>query len=184
MLEDNVPQRVESFQLISARGPAPPSERREPNTVAESRSMARDPDARLFVLFLDAQHVHLSGSFHARKPLIQFLDRVIGQDDMVGVMTPEMSARNLTLARRTETIEGMLKDNWFWGERDRVATKDAREQDIETCYPDMGATAGIAEQIISRRASGRRSTRSRISSFISKAFARSASSSSCCPRAG
>ncbi len=81
----------------------------------------------------------LSGSFHARKPLVQLLDRVIGQDDMVGVMTPEMSARNLTLARRTETIEGILKDNWFWGERDRVATTDEREQAIETCYPDIGS---------------------------------------------
>ena len=46
-------------------------------------------------------------------------------------MTPEMSARNLTLARRTETIEGILKDNWFWGERDQLNTSDPREQAIE-----------------------------------------------------
>lgn len=150
VLEDNVPQRVESFELIRPRGPAPQSERREPQTVAESRAMAGDANARLFVLFLDVNHVPLSGSFHARKPLVQFLDRAIGQDDMVGVMTPEMSARNLTLARRTETIEGILTDNWFWGKRDRVATKSEREQAIETCYPDSGATAGVAQQIIDR----------------------------------
>ncbi len=150
VFEDNVAQRVESFAHISARGPAPPNERREPQTVAESRAMAADANARLFVLFLDTYHVPLSGSFHARKPLVQFLDRAIGRDDMVGVMTAQMSARNLTLARRTETIEGILTDNWYWGQRDRVATKDEREQAIETCYPNMGATAGIAEQVISR----------------------------------
>ena len=74
----------------------------------------------------------------------------IGQDDMVGMMTAEMSARNLTLARRTETIEGILTDNWYWGKRDRIATKTEREQALEMCYPDLGATAGIAEQVISR----------------------------------
>ena len=151
VFEDNVPQRVESFEQIRPRGPAPPNQRLEPRTVAESRAMATDANARLFVLFLDTYHVPLSGSFHARKPLVQFLDRAIGQDDMVGVMTPEMSARNLTLARRTETIEGILTDNWYWGKRDSSVKKDEREQEIETCYPNFGATAGIAEEVISRR---------------------------------
>ena len=146
VLEDNVPQKVESFEHIRPRRPAAQAERLEPNTVSESRTMASDPSARLFVLFLDTFHVPLAGSFHARKPLVQFLDRAIGQDDMVGMMTAEMSARNLTLARRTETIEGILTDNWYWGKRDRIATKTEREQALEMCYPDLGATAGIAEQ--------------------------------------
>jgi hypothetical protein len=36
-----------------------------------------------------------------RVPLIKFLDRVIGQDDMVAVMTPEMSAKEMTFGRKT-----------------------------------------------------------------------------------
>ena len=150
VLEDNVPQKVESFEHIRPRRPAAQTERVEPRTVGESRAMASDANARLFVLFLDANHVPLAGSFHARKPLVQFLDRAIGQDDMVGVMTPEMSARNLTLARRTETIEGMLTDNWYWGKRDRLTEKNERERAIEDCYPNMGTTAGLADAIISR----------------------------------
>jgi VWFA-related protein len=150
VFEDNVAQRVESLELIRPRGLAPQSERREPQTVAESRAMAVDANARLFVLFLDIYHVPLAGSFQARKPLVQFLDRAIGRDDMVGVMTPQMSARNVTLARRTETIEGILTDNWYWGQRDSTVTKDEREQAIENCYPNVGSTAGIAEQVISR----------------------------------
>jgi hypothetical protein len=118
VLEDDAPQRVETFELIVPRPPAPESSRVEPNTVAESRSMASDADSRVFVLFMDIWHVQLAGSYRAQNPIVKLLDGVIGQDDMVGVMTPEMSARNLTLARRTATIEGILRDNWFWGERD------------------------------------------------------------------
>ena len=150
VLEDNVPQRVESFEYIRPRGPAAQSERREPQSAAESRAMAADANTRLFVLFLDTFHVPLEGSFHARKPLVDFLDRAIGQDDMVGVMTPEMSSRNLTFARRTETIKGILTDNWYWGKRDRGAEKSEREQNIEACYPNAGPTAGMAEEIIRR----------------------------------
>lgn len=155
VLEDNVPQRVESFQLVRPRGVGPQNERREPNTVAESREMATDPDARVFVLFMDIWHVQIEGSYRAQGPITRLLTRVIGQDDLVGVMTPEMSARNLTLARRTTTIEGFLKDNWTWGQRNQLNTVDPREREIEQCYPDVGDTTGIAAEMIARRREGK-----------------------------
>jgi VWFA-related protein len=151
VLEDNVPQRVESFELIRPRGPAPQRELREPNTVAESRAMAAEADARVFVLFMDLWHVQVEGSYRAQGPITRLLDRVIGQDDLVGIMTPEMSARNLTLARRTATIEGILKDNWIWGQRNQLNSLDPREEVIRFCYPDVGDTAGIAREMIARR---------------------------------
>jgi VWFA-related protein len=151
VLEDNVPQSIESFQLVEPRPPASANVVREPNTVAESREMARDPDARVFVLFLDAKHVQLQGSFGAQGPITRLLDRIIGQDDLVGVMTPEMSARDLALGRRTETIAGLLKKNWYWGERNSLVPTDPREREIEQCYPDTGETAGIAREMIRRR---------------------------------
>jgi VWFA-related protein len=153
VLEDNVPQRVESFELIRPRAPAAEAARVEPETVAEARAMATDRDARLFVLFMDIWHVHIDGSHRAQGPIVNLLDKVIGRDDMVGIMTPEMSARNLTLARRTRTLEGILKDNWFWGQRDRLITADPREREIEMCYSDApgSQTEGIAEEMIHRR---------------------------------
>ncbi len=152
VLEDGAPQRIESFQVIRARGPVPQAARVEPNTVAEARAMAADADARLFVLFLDVWHVHVEGSFRAQNPIINLLDRAVGQDDLIGVMTPEMSARNLTLARRTTTIEGILRDNWYWGQRQRLNTADPREQELQMCYPDSSSeTAGIAQELIDRR---------------------------------
>lgn len=155
VLEDNVPQRIESFQLIQPRGPVPVTELREPNTVAESREMAKDSASRVFVLFMDFWHVQIEGSYHAQGPVTRLLNRVIGADDLVGIMTPDMSARNLTLARRTETIEGILKNNWFWGERNRINSPDPQEEAIKGCYPDSAETEGWARQIIARRRVGK-----------------------------
>ena len=157
VLEDGRPQRIESFQLIRARASAPEAVRVEPASPDEARSMAAAADARLFVLFLDFWHVHIEGSYNAQNPIVNFLNQVIGQDDMVGVMTPEMSARNLTLARRTTTIEGMLRDNWAWGQRQRLTTPDPRERELQDCYPDVASgvsnspTTGIAQELIDRR---------------------------------
>lgn len=151
VLEDGTPQRVESFEFIRARGPVPETSRVEPTSVAESRAMAADPLARVFVLFLDVRHVHIEGSVAAKNPVINMLDRVIGQDDLIGVMTPDMSARNITLSRRRSTIEGMLRT--MWGERQRLNTSDPRERELEMCYSDSptSKTAGIAQELIDRR---------------------------------
>jgi VWFA-related protein len=151
VLEDNVPQRLESFQLVKPRPPAPADVVREPNTVAESREMARDPEARLFVLFMDIWHVQLEGSHRAQVPLTAFLDRAIGQDDLVGVMHPAMAARSIAFGRRMATVGGILKNHWYWGERDKVVTSDPREQELEQCYPDLDDTMGIAHEMIRRR---------------------------------
>lgn len=153
--EDNVPQRIESFELVQPRGPVPNDQRREPNTVAESRDMAREPDSRVFVLFLDVWHVQVEGSHRAQGPITRLLDQVIGQDDMFGVMTPDMSARDLTLGRRADTIAGILTNNWTWGERNRLTTSDPREREIEQCYPDNGETQGLAAEMIRRRRAAR-----------------------------
>ena len=88
--------------------------------------MLENPRARVFVLFLDIYHVDVDGSHNIRKPLVDALDRVIGADDLVGVMTPEMSARDITFARKTTTIDGMLTRYWYWGERDRLNPVDPR----------------------------------------------------------
>lgn len=151
VLEDNVPQRLESFQLVQPRPPAPTAGAREPNTVAESREMARDPQARLFVLFMDVWHVQREGSFRAQAPLTRLLDRTIGQDDLVGVMHPDMAARSMAFGRRMDTVAGLLKNHWYWGERGTVVTSDPREQQLEQCYPDTKDTMGIAHELIRRR---------------------------------
>ena len=52
----------------------------------------------------------------------------------IAVMTPEMSAADLSFARRTETMEGYLTRYWYWGRRDRITIQDPEEAEYEACY--------------------------------------------------
>src|SRR5262249_52300706 len=108
ILEGGQPQRIEQFERIEIRGGTPESARIEPNTVAESRAMAESTRGRIFVVFLDTYHVDVGGSHRIRQPLVTALNDLIGPDDLVAFMTPQMSARDLAFARKTTTIEGML----------------------------------------------------------------------------
>jgi VWFA-related protein len=130
--EDDKPQSVESFELIRARGPNPESERTNPTTVRDMRQEMQD-SARVFTLFFDRMHVQLDGSFHARQPIIETLNKVIGPDDLVGAMTPDMAPTQVTYSRRTGTIGSFLTETWHWGERMRVPTIANTDPAIRGC---------------------------------------------------
>ena len=151
VLEDSAPQQVTSFELVRARGVVPDSARIEPNTVAESRMRAARSDSRLFVLFLDTRHVQIEGSYHAQNPVSALLDRVVAENDLIGLMTAEMTARNITFSPRTSSVGRMLESNWDWGQRGRVTPVDPGEARLESCYPDSDDTAGWARALIERR---------------------------------
>src|SRR5262245_6456401 len=154
ILEDGVPQKIEQFERVVIRGNLPQQERREPETVADSRGMLADPRARVFVLFLDTLHVEQSASRTIRTPLLEMLQRLIGPDDLVAVMNPYMSAADVTFARKTTILEGQLDRAW-WGVRDASITNDPVEEDYRQCYPpDPGSrrtTSEIAQEMIDRR---------------------------------
>ena len=157
VLEDGATQRIDAFERVLIRGGAPQETRREPTTVAESRAMVETSRARVFVLFLDINQVEKEASFNIRQPLIAALNRLIAPDDLIGVMTPEMSAADVTFARKTTTIEGILSRFPFWGERGSVNRVDPRQQMYEQCYPGLGPTPlcqdddrGVADELIKR----------------------------------
>ena len=136
VFEDGKPQKVESFEHIEIAGQTPQEERREPNTVREARAMAEDPRSRIFIIFLDTYHTEMAGSHRMQTVLEHLLDRIIGPDDLFGVMTPEMSAADITLSRRTDVTEGFLHRYWYWGRRDQLADRDPVEAMYESCYPE------------------------------------------------
>ena len=150
VFEDDKPQKIEAFALITRRSTAGQAPRSEPTTVGGMRDASGDPDARLFTLFFDTSHVSLSGSYNAKNAVVESLDKIIGQDDLVGAMTSEMSPTNITYSRRTTSIEHFVTETWHWGKRDRLPT-DPDEQDLYLCYPDSGDTKGIAGQMLARR---------------------------------
>ncbi|HZA35115.1 MAG TPA: hypothetical protein VE505_09315, partial [Vicinamibacterales bacterium] len=115
LLEDGVPQKIETFEHIDVRGGGPQETRREPNTVQEGRAAAEDPRSRVFIVFLDTYHTGVVGSHRMQRAIVTLLDRIVGPDDLFGIMTPEMSVTDIALARRTVTTAGMLSKYWTWG---------------------------------------------------------------------
>ena len=157
IVEDRVPQRIEQFEHVVIRGAGPQETRIEPNNVRDMRSMLENSRARVLVLFLDTHHVEVEGSHNIRKPLVDALDHVIGSDDLIGVMTPEMSPTDIAFARKTTTIDGFLTRYWYWGERERLKPVDPIEDEYYRCFPGNDAVPGcqnsngIAAAMIERR---------------------------------
>ena len=138
VLEDGVPQKIEAFEHVQVRPAGPQEARREPNTVEQSRQMAAEGRARVFVIFLDTYHTTIEGSANMRLPLIRFLDRLLGADDMVALMTPEMGASEIALGRKTTVISNIMQAQWMWGRRGRVSDDDPRELLYDLCYGPVG----------------------------------------------
>ena len=125
--EDNAPQKIDSFEHIVVRTGGPQEERSEPTSVTAANELAADPRRRVFVLYLDTEHVGYEGSHQIKEPLIELMTRIMGADDLVGVMTPTMSPSQITFGRRTKVIEDGLRTNWAWGRRDSIML-DEREK--------------------------------------------------------
>lgn len=148
--EDGVPQKVETFEFVQVRSGGPQELRDEPNTIQESRDALKNPRARVFVLFLDVPHVRMHGAWNVREPLIRVLDRVMGEEDLVGIMTPGMAASDVVFARKTQVIAGGLRDRWPWGERFTLA-EDQREVLYRSCYPWPETDDVVAEMRARRK---------------------------------
>lgn len=133
VFEDDRPQRVESFELVEARRPNPQTERVDPTNVRDMQQQLTEAK-RVFTLYFDNMRVSVSGSYRAQKPIVDMLDRVIGPDDLVGVMTPQMSPSSVTYSPRTSGIERIVTDTWDLGKRDSVVIQSRQEEAFVSCY--------------------------------------------------
>jgi VWFA-related protein len=152
IIEEHAPQPIEQFEHVliraqNAQNSGGSNVRQDPRTVEESRDAVMNPRARVFVIFLDTNHVDPGGSWRVREPLVQALDKLIGPDDLFAVMTPQMSVSSLTFARKTTTLAGELERHWNWGRQDNPMEKTPRERDCEAANPSVPA---LVEEAIAR----------------------------------
>jgi len=152
--EDNAPQKIDSFEHIVVNPAGPQDVLIEPSSPSQARELAADPKRRVFVVFLDTHGVPLEGSHGIKEPLIEMLQRVMGEDDLVALMTPDMSASQLTFGRKTKVIEEGLRETWFWGRRDTIML-DQWEQHVSDCFPPLptetDVVSALAKELIRRR---------------------------------
>ena len=132
VLEDGVLQKVESFEHVVVRPAGPESLAIEPTSEREMLQAAASAKNRVFVIFLDGPHVSVEGSHDIAGPLIRLMNRILGPDDLVGIMTPRMAVSEVVLSRRRTVTEEQLRKHWIWGVRFR-ATRDEREDAYLIC---------------------------------------------------
>lgn len=149
VFEDGKSQAVQSFERVVISPAGPEALRSEPNTIEASRQLVANPRNRVFVLFLDTPHVSVAGGWHAREAIIRMIDRVLGPDDLVGIMTPRMAATDVVLARKTAVIADGLRSKWPWGERFRY-DPDERETTYEMCFPGNDQS-GVLKEMVARK---------------------------------
>lgn len=133
LLEDGVPQKLDTFEHVAV------------GAAGSSR-------ARVFVIFLDTYNTQIEGSSSQRLPLIKLLDRVIASDDLVAVMTPEMSPSDMKFGRKAAVISNVMQSDWAWARGGRPERRDQKEALYDNCYPAAGANAdSSAGEMKSRR---------------------------------
>jgi VWFA-related protein len=160
ILEDGVPQVVENFEHIIVTGAGSQALRADPNSVGASRQAAADPRNRAFVVFLDVANVSIDGTWNVRGPLVKLVEKILGPQDVVGIMTPEMSPAQITFARKTEVVQAGLLQVMPWGTR-HTLEEDTRETLYRGCYPPLTQEAeqGIMTSEIVTKMKARRRER-------------------------
>ena len=109
LLEDGTPQKIET--LTHAAHPA-----------------------RSFVVFLDTPHMRFEGARDVRVALVRFLDRLLDEDDVAGVMTPDITPADIRFGPKETIIPAIMQDETFW-ERARVGSRDPKEDRYAQCFP-------------------------------------------------
>jgi VWFA-related protein len=178
LLEDGVPQRIESFERVAARLPGAPAETGEPATIDTANDAAGDPRNRLFVLYLDTYHtpqdrppdhttVQSTGqparavgdspaptTGRITNALSGLFLRLVGPDDLVGLYAPEMSAGEITFSRRATFIEDFLRHAaWQRLGSTEADPREPREEMYKSCYPKDGQQWIWTSMIARRRES-------------------------------
>ena len=144
VLEEGVAQKIETFEhVVALRGPQ--TARVEPNNQRDMMRALTNPRSRVFLVFLDGAFVDDQSARSINAPLVKFLTTQLGDDDLVGLMTPTMSAKEVTYGRKLDVLAGGLPTQWLsWGRQDRQLDPvlDKKEIQYTLCYPGMSDVPG------------------------------------------
>ena len=168
--EDGVRQTIQTFERITyARpGSAPTVATR---TLARSLEAVADPRSRVFVVFLDWRHTgYIRGyplaimpsnrlrepaepgpSVQARFPVFKTLEKLIGPDDLVALMTPSMRANDISFDRGLAGL-ARLEGTWTYSQLhpDPGMLRDPKSVLYDACYPPDGDGRTPAPEMTAR----------------------------------
>ena len=146
--EDKKPQTIQTFDRVTidplTADAAPPH---AITSVEEEEAAARDPNTRLFILFLDDYHVKRGSDLSVRPPLIDFIQNQLAPQDMVAVMYPLTPVTALTFTRSKSSLISSV--NNFLGRKGDYTPRNEFEekyayypaQQVEQIRNDITITA-------------------------------------------
>ncbi len=149
VFEEGALQKIDTFEHVVVR-PADPGQQIDPGNQRAALQAVANPRNRVFVIFLDTNHVYTENGHWISKPLIHLIDRMLGPDDLVALMTPEMSASQIVFARKTQVIQDGLWKHEPWMEK-FLQGLDDRENAYEACYGPMPKDGPLQEMLLRKR---------------------------------
>jgi VWFA-related protein len=143
--EDGAAQKIDTFEHVVVPTGGSQDARVEPQSPTQANALAADARRRVFVIFLDTGNVGIPGAHDINGPIIELLTTILGPDDLVGLMTPDMSPEQITFMRKTQAIEEGLRKDWAWGRKNTLKL-DAQEQKYDMCFDKAKAAEVIARR--------------------------------------
>ena len=133
VLEDGKPQPIDSFDFIRFDAFTPEAERRDPVSQQAGFDMAADPRYRLFIVYVDltfTKSVNTTENLPLiEQPLVNFLERTIGPQDLFGLLTTRNSVKDLVLAQKTTVTVSQVKDLL----RAKYVERDEADEVLDNC---------------------------------------------------
>lgn len=139
--EDNVPQAVTGAERVVLAAPEASATATPPLPPGTARVLTPGERARIVVVFLDTYHTDQAAVRALHPALVQWLDATLAPDDVVAVMTPEISARDVTFQRKAGGVARALDPVLRWASQDSTRLRDPDEQRYALCFPDQGGVA-------------------------------------------
>jgi VWFA-related protein len=131
--EDKKPQTIQTFDTVKIDPLEVPAVKpHEITSPEEEERAAKEPDTRLFILFLDDYHVKRGDDLSVRGPLIDFVQNQLAPQDMVAVMYPLTPVTALTFTRNKSSLIESI--NNFLGRKGDYTPRNAFEDKI-AYYP-------------------------------------------------
>jgi len=133
ILEDGKPQAIESFDFIKFDTFTPEAERRDPGSQQAGFDLAADPRYRLFIVYADLTFTKSVNGIEnlslIEQPLVNFLERTIGPQDLYALLTTRNSVKDLVLAQKTTVTVSEIKDLL----RAKYIERDEADEVLDAC---------------------------------------------------
>jgi VWFA-related protein len=112
--EDDKPQKIDTFEFISADARPPDDERSTVLTPREGLELAADPHYRVFVIVIDKASIVKTTWEPLRKAIHEFLDTEVSPRDLIGLVTTDQTWQNLVIGKRLSAIEEEIdSEEWL-----------------------------------------------------------------------